>query len=282
MAKLTFSRPMVCSTFCSGCGTPGVAEALRTHGFKNDDLTEGWTLLRAVGKTKLDADPSSRCWTRTRSSGWTSGKQVVSHHLSDAGAPRAGEMTKWFFKNLSQTEGPAVILAIVGAYLERFGNLTQPEAKGGPRTGGKAAKQKLVERGLTDDVLKEAQALLDKLGGFSGPIPIFRTSKRNSLPGGRGRDVGVVPGMEPDRADLHQAARAPAEAGLPEGAGRRRRRRRDGGGTEGRPAVRREDPAKPAPAPPPPTPTRRRGPHLSRLTARRSTRSAPCSPAPTA
>ncbi len=153
-----------------GCGTPAWPRRVPAHGFKNDDLTEGWTLLRAVGKTKLDAEPEQPVLDADALQRLDEWENKWFPITSATLARHAPEVAKWFFKNLSQTEGPAVILS-VGTYLERFGNLTQPEAKGGPKTGGKAAKQKLVERGLTDDVLKEAQALLDKLGGFSGPIP---------------------------------------------------------------------------------------------------------------
>ncbi len=171
MAKLTLGQKADrVLDLLLGLRNARVAAALRAHGFKNEDLTEGWTLLRAVGKTKLDAEPEPPVLDADalqRLDEWENKWFPITSATLTRHAP---EVAKWFFKNLSQTEGPAVILS-VGTFVERFANLTQPEAKGGPKAGGKAAKQKLVERGLTDDVLKEAQALLDKLGGFSGPIP---------------------------------------------------------------------------------------------------------------
>lgn len=171
MAKLTLGQKADrVLDLLLGLRNARVAAALRAHGFTNDDLAEGWTLLRAVGKTKLDAEPEQPVLDADalqRLDEWENKWfPITSATLSR----RAPEVAKWFFKNLSQTEGPAVILS-VGTFLERFGKLDKPESKGGPKAGGKAAKEKLLERGLTADVLQEAQALLDKLGGFSGPIP---------------------------------------------------------------------------------------------------------------
>lgn len=171
MAKLTLGQKADrVLDLLLGLRNARVAAALRAHGFTNEDLTEGWTLLRAVGKTKLDAEPEQPVLDTDalqRLDEWENKWfPITSATLSR----RAPEVAKWFFKNLSQTEGPAVILS-VGTFLERFGKLDKPESKGGPKAGGKAAKEKLLERGLTPDVLQEAQTLLDKLGGFSGPIP---------------------------------------------------------------------------------------------------------------
>ncbi len=58
MAKLTLGQKADrVLALLLGLRIARVAAALGAHGFKNEDLAEGWTLLRAVGKTKLDAEP---------------------------------------------------------------------------------------------------------------------------------------------------------------------------------------------------------------------------------
>ncbi|MBK8254493.1 MAG: hypothetical protein IPK82_17725 [Polyangiaceae bacterium] len=58
----------------------------------------------------------------------------------------------------------------VGTFLQRFDNLEKPEDKGGPKGGGgKAAKKKLQERGISAEVLNAAKAIIDKLGGIQTP-----------------------------------------------------------------------------------------------------------------
>jgi len=90
--------------------------------------------------------------------------------ISDATLARhAPDVHKWFFKNLSQTDGPAVVVG-VGTFVERYEKMDKAEAEGGVKSG-KAAKKLLAERGLSKAVIAEAKGLLETLGGISGPLP---------------------------------------------------------------------------------------------------------------
>ena len=124
MAKLTLGQKADrVLDLLLGLRNARVAAALRAHGFKNEDLTEGWTLLRAVGKTKLDAEPEPPVLDADalqRLDEWENKWFPITSATLTRHAP---EVAKWFFKNLSQTEGPAVILS-VGTFVERFANLT--------------------------------------------------------------------------------------------------------------------------------------------------------------
>ncbi|MFO0589208.1 MAG: hypothetical protein U0441_16850 [Polyangiaceae bacterium] len=153
-----------------GLRNPRIAAALMSHGFTDKDLQEGWTLLRALGTSVLDGDaaPASldtaslQLLDQWENKWFPIAKAALQRH-----APAAHT---WFFRNLSQTEGPAVIVS-VGTFVDRFDKLSAKASNGGPPSGGKAAQDKLVERGLTKEVLDEARSLIKKLGGFSGPLP---------------------------------------------------------------------------------------------------------------
>ncbi|MBK8256228.1 MAG: hypothetical protein IPK82_26620 [Polyangiaceae bacterium] len=167
MAKLTLGQKADrMLRFLLGVRHARVAAVLRVHGFTEKDLNEGWSLLRALGKTRLDAEeapvPQDEALVyqldQWENKWFPIAKATLARH--------APAVHAWFFRNLSQTEGPAVVLS-VGTFLQRFDSLEKPEDKGGPKGGGgKAAKKKLQERGLSAEVLDAARALIDKLGGI--------------------------------------------------------------------------------------------------------------------
>lgn len=171
MAKLTLGQKADrVLDFLMGLRNRHIVVQLKPYGFGLAQLNEGWDLLRAVGKGRLDLDPvepaydaeSLRQLDQWENKWFAISSAALTRHLPDA--------QKWFFKNLSQTEGPAVIVS-VGTFLERWDLLDQPKDKGGPPSGGKAAKKLLTERGLTSAVLDQARDLLKKLGAVNGPLP---------------------------------------------------------------------------------------------------------------
>lgn len=156
--------------FLLGLRNPHILAQLKIHGFTAADMEEGWSLLKALGKGKLDADPPEPAYdaeTLRQLDQWENKWFTITSATLTRHAP---DVHKWFFKNLSQTEGPAVIVS-TGTFLERWALLDKPHAQGGPPSGGKAAKKKVTERGLTSSVVDVARALLDKLGAAAGPLP---------------------------------------------------------------------------------------------------------------
>ncbi len=169
MAKLTLGQKANRTlTFLLGLRNRRVMAWLKPCGFGDADLQEGWTLLRAVGKSQLDADPEEPAYdpiTLRVLDDWENKWFTIADATLARHAPEA---QAWLFKNLSPTEGAAVVLS-VGTFVERWEGLDK--AGSGAPPSGKAAKKKLAERGLDKATIDEAKALLDKLGGASGPIP---------------------------------------------------------------------------------------------------------------
>lgn len=156
--------------FLLGLRNARTAAYLKPYGFTEADLQEGWIFLRAVGKSQLDSEPEGPDYdpeTLITLDRWENKWFPIADATLQRHAPA---VHRWLFKNLSQTEGAAVVVS-VGTFVERFDNLDKPESEGGPKSGGKAAKKKLVERGMTKPVLDEARTLLGRLGAISGPLP---------------------------------------------------------------------------------------------------------------
>jgi hypothetical protein len=119
MAKLTMGQKVDrVMRLLIGLRNRRIAATLVRHGFTNSDLQEGWSLLQRVTRTQLDAPPEAQAED-----------PVALRNLDDwenkwfpiAGATlkrRAPQVHAWLFRNLSQTEGPAVIVS-VGTFVER-------------------------------------------------------------------------------------------------------------------------------------------------------------------
>ncbi|MBK8256480.1 MAG: hypothetical protein IPK82_27905 [Polyangiaceae bacterium] len=177
MARLTLGQKAErMLKFLLGVRNARAAAVLKGYGFSEKDLNEGWALLRALGKSRLDAEETPGAYDPAlvqQLDAWENKWFPIADATLRRHAPTVHAS---FFRNLSQTEGAAVIVG-VGTFIERFHSLDKAEDKGGPKGGGgKAAKKKLQERGLTDAVIQEAQALLKELGSLSDPVPDVATS----------------------------------------------------------------------------------------------------------
>ena len=170
MARLTISQKATrVLGFLLGLRSARIAAWLKPYGFDQTALQEGWALLRAVGKTQLDSDPEQPSYdpdTLDVLDKWENKWFTIADATLVRHAP---DVHRWFFKNLAQTDGAAVVVG-VGTFVERYEKMDKAESNGGVKSG-KAAKKKLAERGLGQAVIDEAKGLLETLGGISGPLP---------------------------------------------------------------------------------------------------------------
>ncbi len=135
-----------------------IAGALAKFGFDAEDLAKGWQLLSALTRGRLDgaAAPVDASLV-DRIDAW----ENVWFPVADATlASNAPEAHAFVFHNLSQTSGPAVIVS-VGTLVQRIEKLESAVSRGGLGGPGHAARQLLVKRGLTDDVLGDVKTLLE-------------------------------------------------------------------------------------------------------------------------
>ncbi|HRI66862.1 MAG TPA: hypothetical protein PK156_21595 [Polyangium sp.] len=171
MARLTIGQKAErVLTLLLALRNPRIAAALARHGFKNKDLDEGWNLLRAVTRTRLDVEPDETAMDpdalRTLDEWENQWFGIAAATLQR----RAPNVHDWLFRNLSQTDGVEVLVS-VGTFLERWDLLDKAETDGGLGNEGKAAKKLLGERGLTKDTIGEAKVLMEKLRKIDGPLP---------------------------------------------------------------------------------------------------------------
>jgi hypothetical protein len=153
-----------------GLRNPRIAESLAAHGFSDADLAEGWALLQGVTRTRLDSAPTTNSVDPTSLQKLDEWENKWFPVASATLKRRAPEVHAWVFRNLSQTEGEAVVVS-VGTFLERLEALTKKKSEGGYGPGGKEAKKLLETRGLTKEAVGEAKALLERLGAIVTPSP---------------------------------------------------------------------------------------------------------------
>lgn len=147
-----------------------IAGTLTRHGFTNADLDEGWTLLRSVTRTQLDApvdEPPVNNDALQALDEWENKWFVITSATLQRRTPNVYEV---LFRNLSQTEGVEVIVS-VGTFLDRWDNLDKPVKDGGLGNDGKEAKKLMATRGLTNAVINDAKALVGKLRRVDEPLP---------------------------------------------------------------------------------------------------------------
>jgi hypothetical protein len=171
MAKLTIGQKAErVLTLLLALRIPRIAAALKQHGFTNDDLDEGWTLLRALTRSQLDepAEAAAVDSDAVRAlDAWENQWFVIAAATLKRRAPTVYEK---LFRNLSQTDGRQVVVS-VGTFLERWDNLNKPVQDGSLGAEGEDAKNLLAGRGLNNQVIDEAKALIKEVTQIQGPLP---------------------------------------------------------------------------------------------------------------
>jgi hypothetical protein len=142
--------------FIQGVRHPAIFAALELYGFTAGELETGWTRLydfATLSYAKLGAalaDPSTVQAIDEFENEWFPISQAtLEHHYP--------EVAEKLFLNLSQTSGPEVAVS-AGIFLRR---LRQMERGAGEfAEEGRAARALLAERGLTEDVVANAEHLV--------------------------------------------------------------------------------------------------------------------------
>ena len=164
MAKLTLGQKANrVLKLLLGLRNPRALAALTAHGFRGSDLEEGWRLLRSQAKVAFDLAPAPNADPSLieKLDQWENAWFPIAHAALRRHFPAVRDKV---FLNLSQTEGPAVIIS-VGTLVDRVAALSD-----GDEESQKAGKL-LSERGLTSAVLEEARALLKQLGSPAAGTP---------------------------------------------------------------------------------------------------------------
>ncbi|HEU4407996.1 MAG TPA: hypothetical protein VFS43_22230 [Polyangiaceae bacterium] len=157
--------------FLMGLRHPVIAQALAKHGFTNDDLDEGWALLRRQSAASLDGGAQGPKAAGPETIGRLDAWENKWFPIASATLARhAPEVHAWLFRNLSQTQGLQVVVS-VGTFVRRFALLARPESEGGMGEKGEAARRLLARRGLTPQAVEGAEALLRELGTVATEAP---------------------------------------------------------------------------------------------------------------
>ncbi|MBN9167701.1 MAG: hypothetical protein BGO98_11155 [Myxococcales bacterium 68-20] len=145
--------------FMMALRNPRIASAMAAFGFSDADLQEGWALMNTVGRVKLDASGvGNDMSTLEKLDGWENRWFPIVAATLERRFPAVHAQV---FKNLSQTEGPAVAVS-VRTFIERFDQMAAGAGAYGAE--GAQAKAVLEARGLTQTVLNDARALLESIG----------------------------------------------------------------------------------------------------------------------
>lgn len=134
---------------------PKVFKILEAHGFTKAELDQGWRLLRAVSDVKLkavDSAPALDPLELRRLDDWENKWFVIIQATLARHYPKLRDAV---FANLSQTQGPDLVLS-VGTLLKRLKEMERDAE-------GKAARKLLETRGVTKVVLADGQEMVDKL-----------------------------------------------------------------------------------------------------------------------
>lgn len=149
--------------FLMGLRHPVIAQIMASYGFTPADLEEGWALLRRQSATSLDALPAQAAAGPEAVAKLDAWENKWFPIAAATLARRAPEVHAWLFRNLSQTQGLAVVVS-VGTFVRRLELLGRPQVEGGLGEKGEAARKLLARRGLTPQAIEVAQGLLRELG----------------------------------------------------------------------------------------------------------------------
>jgi hypothetical protein len=144
--------------FLLGLRHPQVLRALAQYGFTQRQMNQGWELLAGLTQVSFEGvgtapDPDAITRLDQFENVWFPVAKVTlaNHHPEVGGA---------LFRNLAQTAGPGVAVG-VGTFLERLGAMARGE--GEFAEFGPAARRLLADRGLRDDVVAEAERLIERI-----------------------------------------------------------------------------------------------------------------------
>ncbi|WP_437508280.1 hypothetical protein [Sorangium sp. So ce1099] len=164
MAKLTIGQKAErVLLLLMGLRKNKVAAALVAHGFSDDDLSEGWRLLQRVTRTRLGFVATAAATDTgliNEIDAWENKWFPIASATLKRHTPQAHA---FLFRNLTQTEGAAVLVS-VSTFVERWESLGKSKEKGGPDAEGDEARKILAKRGLTKAVIDEAKQLLARAG----------------------------------------------------------------------------------------------------------------------
>lgn len=162
--KTTSDRIARVLTFLRGFTDPQVAAKMAAAGFTQQDLDEGWVLVRKASGERLAVVPGN---------GGAADPKLIAQldAWEDRWFPVADATLKrrWpglhadVFLNLAQTSGPAVAVT-VQTLVDRLERLDGKD--------GKAARELLAKRGLDGHMLANARDLLKQLGTLA-PAPTY-------------------------------------------------------------------------------------------------------------
>lgn len=168
MARLTYGqKAQRLLVFLLALRHPQIATALAKYRFDDAELATGWALLSAMSKLRLDLVPTTDPKLLAELDAWENTWFPVIAAVLQYASPQAYEFV---FRNLSQESGPAVVIT-VRALCERVRMLPLPKAEGGLGREGKAARDLLERRGLTEAELQSPERILELISKIQ-PTPL--------------------------------------------------------------------------------------------------------------
>ena len=132
------------------------ASTLAYHGFTQQDLDLGWKLLRKMVGEKLEASPQETPVDPTALADLDRWENMWFPIADATLAHNHPEVYRRVFRNLAQTVGTEVIVS-VGTFVGRLKELEKGDEQ------ARAARRLLDKRGLTAQVIQQAEGLLKQL-----------------------------------------------------------------------------------------------------------------------
>ncbi len=145
--------------FLLGLSDLRARRALEGHGFGDAALAEGWRRLMALSSVPFVASDPPAAGLPSELDEWENLWFPIADVVLRTSHPRVHEVV---FRNLRQTEGAQVLIS-VRVLLDRLELVGRPEDEGGLGEQGREALAHLADRGLTEEVVERARALLDRV-----------------------------------------------------------------------------------------------------------------------
>src|SRR5262249_54920090 len=133
-----------------------IASTMALYGLREADIDEGWQLLQGLRGARLGIRPLGLADKKVidEIDGWENQWFPIADATLSRRFP-AGQAR--LFLNLSQTEGPAVVIS-VGTFVDRLQDMSKADGAYGPE--GPKGLELLASRGLTPAVIEQARTLL--------------------------------------------------------------------------------------------------------------------------